>query len=263
MTTCIFCGGKAGNREHIIAQWLIETMGVKKSVITVASLDGKGNRTERSSHKLNNYVSKAVCSTCNNGWMSELESWCMANAGPLVEPAWPILANDYIRLIVPHSIKLAAWSLKTAVMMDSNSLIKSIWDDEMIQALKLGYVVNDVYLDLAYIDAPNVSHIMSRGFRLANGSKQAKWHSRRDNRAYNCVIQLNHLALRVFRCPEVELYYKGNNTYRWPYRLYPMTSEMPENIDYRFHTLREFEESLMLRSSIRKNEWLTVEEEGI
>lgn len=254
MSKCLFCGAKGGSAEHIIAQWLIKRMGAQKRTIAVASLDGQGIRKERPAHTLFNYTTKKVCSDCNNGWMSKLESWFQNHMGLLVEPTWPKLANEHIKAVLPNSGMIAAWCLKTAVTMNANSLLKNIHDDEMLEGLRLEYIVNDVYVDLGHISSPDVSHIMSKGFRVGNGSHVAKWHSRGDNRAYTCIIQLNHLALRVFRCPGATPFYRAKLK-RIPYRLFPATSIDPYTVDYRFHTLRDFEDSLVLKTEMQSDAW--------
>jgi len=255
MGTCIFCGDKGGSAEHIIAQWLIKRMGVEKRKITVAAIDGVGNRTERSSHTLFNYTTKNVCSLCNNGWMSELEVWFQRNMGFFVERKWPALANEHIKVVLAESGMLAAWCLKTALTMNNNSLQKSISDEEMVEGLRLKFIVNDVYVDMAYIESSDVSHIMSKGFRLGNGSPIAKWQTRGDGRAYTCIIQLNHLALRVYRCSGADPFYRTIRK-RIPYRLYPATIIDPHTLDYRFDTLRDFEDSLVLKTEQKTEGWI-------
>jgi hypothetical protein len=255
MSICVFCGDKGSSAEHIVAQWLIKRMGVKKShTITVSSKDGLGNETKRPAHNLLKYTTKNVCEKCNNGWMSSLENWFKYNMGFFVEPTWPILAEDHIRAALPTTSDLAAWCLKTAVVMSNNSSYRTIHDGEMIKGLRLGYVVNDVYVDMARIETPDVSHIMSKGFRIGNGSPVAKWFSRKDDRAYTCIIQLNHLALRVYRCPGADPFYRSIRK-RIPYRLFPSTPVDPHTIDYRFDTLLDFEDALVLKTITKSDDW--------
>lgn len=229
-------------------------MGVENQKIAVASIDGFGKRKDRPSHTLFNYTTKNVCTTCNNGWMSELENWFKRHLGLLVEPTWATLANEHIKILLPESGMLAAWCLKTALTMNNNSLQKTINDDEMVQGLCLNYIVNDVYVDMAHIAKPDVSHIMSKGFRLGNGSRFAKWETRGDGKAYTCIIQLNHLALRVYRCPGADPFYR-TKLKRIPYRLFPASVIDPHAVDYRFDTLRDFEDSLVLNTEERIGGW--------
>lgn len=248
MKTCVFCGEKAGSKEHIIAQWMITRMGAEKMSIVVAEMDGNGKITERPKHTLNNYTTRAVCNNCNNGWMSTLETWFQSNLGYLVEPAWPKLANDMLNLAAKENHMLAKWALKTAVMMNSNSEMDSIKDNEMRTALFQQYVVNHVYVDIAHIHKRDINKIMSRGFRVTNGNDAPQWQARHDYKAYTCLIQLNHLAIRVFRCVGAEPYYAIKNA-RIPLRMYPVAYDA-NSIDYRFHTLREVEQALSLTTNI-------------
>jgi hypothetical protein len=90
MKTCIFCGNSGGSREHIFAQWLIECMEAQPLKIFSAFIDGTGKVSQRPQQTLNNFVTRAVCAECNNGWMSELEQWFKHHMSELVKAEWPV-----------------------------------------------------------------------------------------------------------------------------------------------------------------------------
>ncbi|MCU1247281.1 MAG: hypothetical protein JWQ49_310 [Edaphobacter sp.] len=54
---------------------------------------------------------KGVCSTCNNGWMSELEAEVKSILGP-------ILQDLSIQLDLEDQKKLARWAFKTAIVLE-------------------------------------------------------------------------------------------------------------------------------------------------
>jgi hypothetical protein len=248
MKKCIFCGEKGGNKEHIIAQWLTERMGAQREHLIAAKIDGHGQLEKRPPHTLKNYTTRNVCRNCNNGWMSRLESWFQANMGTLVEPTWPSLANEFLKNALNGRNILAAWALKTATMMNSGSMLNSIEDEEMFNGLRAGYVVGSVVVDVAYLAERGIGHTMSRGFRVVNGNKPPQWQARHDKRAYTCLMQFNHLAIRVFRCVGAEPFYRSINK-RVPLRMYPVSAN-PYETDYRFHNQRELEESLFLTTNV-------------
>jgi hypothetical protein len=112
--TCRACGAEMkGNasREHILPQWLhpyIELPNV--------SLEHKAVNEEQTTllrrHGLNNFVFKAICSGCNNGWMSQLEIEVKPILLPLIEEkrSADSLVGDERRII-------ARWAFKTAFMI--------------------------------------------------------------------------------------------------------------------------------------------------
>ena len=79
--TCVFCGGTGKmSAEHVFPQWsreyLREVEG--KGTHTRKILHGDGRISARS-HKADPATAtvKTVCASCNNGWMSRLESEAM------------------------------------------------------------------------------------------------------------------------------------------------------------------------------------------
>src|ERR1051326_4644252 len=86
---CI-CGGRTieGNRakEHVVPQWLLEHLGVALETFyqqVVRSDDGSivGSRD----HATQSFVQGRVCSICNGGWMSDLESPAKSIMIPLMD----------------------------------------------------------------------------------------------------------------------------------------------------------------------------------
>ena len=122
MRSCVFCGGLPLTREHVYPQWLRQFSGpqsfisregayqpstpeavVRQNVHSkyVEVLEQRGAKTPN----LHEVTVKAVCSTCNNGWMSTLEGE--------VRPILKKLA-DHTSLVLDrkHKTRLAAWAHK-------------------------------------------------------------------------------------------------------------------------------------------------------
>jgi hypothetical protein len=245
MKLCVFCGEPGGNVEHIIAQWLIDRMQAQDYPIVVAHRKEDTFKT-RPAHGLKAYTTKAVCEACNTGWMRELELWFQTNMGSVVEPDWPKLGCDTMRLALRENESLAKWALKTAIMMDVNSIAKKIIDEKTPHELYAGRIAEGIIVEVAHIHDRSVGGILSQGFWVRNGGRPPEWQEHSKKMAFKVVIQLNHLAIRVFRAPEAKETYYGPNQ-RFPLRCYPETQD-PHKIDFRFHDLFEFDRVLELET---------------
>ena len=103
MPICLFCSNTANSREHLWPQWVHERRNFgplkhKRGAIDTIIPDPK-------------VTVKAVCKTCNNGWMSRLEA---ANI-PLVGSMMQGLS---IRLDREQQQVVAAWAMKMAFLTD-------------------------------------------------------------------------------------------------------------------------------------------------
>jgi hypothetical protein len=213
----------------------------------VVALRREDSLTTRPAHKLNTYATKSVCRSCNNGWMSDLETWFQQNMGPLVEPGWSRLASDRLRLAFKEKHSLAKWALKTAVMMDSNTLADNVITTTAAQELYDDKIPSETILDIGYISDRNVGGIISQGFWIQNAGNPPAWQQHAQKLAFKVVIQLNHLAIRVFRAPGTRATYFAPNK-RLPLRVYPEPLKNPDAIDYRFRNLFEFDQALLLET---------------
>jgi hypothetical protein len=245
MKVCAFCGNLGGNVEHIIAQWLIERMEAHDYPVVVAHRK-EDSLKSRPAHLLNTYTTKSVCDKCNSGWMSELEDWLQRNMGLLVEPTWPKLAPEVLEQALAEKEMLAKWALKTAVMMDSNAMMENIVSGKTAAELYAGRISDNVVVELAHIHERGVGGILSQGFWVRNGGRPPQWQEHKEKMAFKAVIQLNHLAVRVFQAPGANPSYYGPNG-RLPLRCYP-ESQDPYKGDFRFHDLWEFDRVLELET---------------
>src|SRR5688572_18801841 len=84
---CVFCGQQIAlgerSREHVIPQWLLDHLGIRKAAITPAHTKPDGTLVSQRSHTLENLQEGRVCETCNTGWMSTLETEAMPLLIPL------------------------------------------------------------------------------------------------------------------------------------------------------------------------------------
>jgi hypothetical protein len=245
MRICAFCGGPGGNLEHIFAQWLIERMDATDYHVVVG-LRKEDSLASRPAHRLNTYATRSVCEDCNCGWMSALEAWFQQNMGPLVEPAWAKLASEILRLALTENESLARWALKTVIMMDKNTMMNNVVSSGVARNLFGGEIPDGITIDIGHIHDANVGGIISQGFWVRNQGRPPEWQEHKQKAAFKAVIQLNHLAIRLFVAPSAKPTNYGPNM-RFPLRSYPEAQD-PDTVDYRFHDLFEFDRVLELEA---------------
>jgi hypothetical protein len=110
---CLACGptSSPASREHVFSDWLLREFDPEISMALYRRNGDGTNQQVRQQVKLTNFRLKAVCTPCNNGWMSQLES----SAKPLIlglirgGASLISLADDERRL-------LAMWAAKTAII---------------------------------------------------------------------------------------------------------------------------------------------------
>jgi len=104
MRTCIFCGERAGSREHLWPKWILDMVRPRRIGGFIGLSTGLEFERE--------FIVRSVCSACNSGWMSDLETANMPVMGPMID-------DKSIALYENERGKIAAWALKTAMLMDS------------------------------------------------------------------------------------------------------------------------------------------------
>jgi hypothetical protein len=122
--TCLGCGIELTEAvvtlEHILPQWLaaeIEMPDVKLQHFRHD--EGKSETTLLRAHGLNTYATRQVCSGCNNGWMSRLESQAM----PLILSL--MRAERSVLVLTDGERKtLSRWAVKTAFMITTSEITK-------------------------------------------------------------------------------------------------------------------------------------------
>jgi hypothetical protein len=241
MRACIFCAQPADSEEHPIALWLIERMQAGKELIRV------GRRTAsdieaRPPHLLKNLSVRKVCSSCNNGWMSALETWFQHDGGLLVEPTWPQLADTIISNL--QGDQLAKWALKTSIMLDQAGLTAPVIEDSFAQDLFKGTITGGITVDLAFVDTREVAVITSGGFWTWNGPGRRTWQKHSQGMGFKSVVQLNHLVIRVFCTPQARALYVADASHpdQHPVRCFPGRSD-PFKTNYRYTSVSEFDNS--------------------
>lgn len=119
MAGCVFCGGPANSVEHVIPRWINKSVlegnpGISQTQVI---LDADGSPIRTVPQAFGETVVGCVCTTCNNGWMNDLET----SVSPFLPPLVLGTGQFVVVLDEQQQADLAAWVLKT-VMMFSQTL---------------------------------------------------------------------------------------------------------------------------------------------
>jgi hypothetical protein len=109
---CVFCGddSNALTDEHVFGDWIAELFGRDvEGVSQVVTADGSVKHWPSTGFS---DVVKVVCKRCNETWMNDMELAVQPTLGPMMTKGWATT------LSVPTQRHLAAWAIKTALVMD-------------------------------------------------------------------------------------------------------------------------------------------------
>lgn len=114
----MFCGDRASSKEDAWPRWLADRFQSSGGVTVDAQ---RGDQRLPSWQAIGHHIKvKFVCTVCNNGWMSRLES----QVKPIVEP---LLGEANVTLDIRDQSTLAAWAVKTAMVFEALRLSCSRW----------------------------------------------------------------------------------------------------------------------------------------
>lgn len=243
---CVFCGGSANSREHVIAQRLYKRAKADEISIQVGiTKENQGTQT-RPPHSLDSLKVRMVCKPCNNIWMNNLEEWFENNLGVLIEPSWPSNAEDQIQKIKHENTVLVRWLLKTAVTVNLSSMAAPFFSNEYTLTLKDGPIPPDVYVELANSKQAGIATLFDPGFQIFNGGRYSKNQIHKDKSAFRFTLQFNHLLLRIYKIPAAVssyLSYFGE----LPIVLYPEACKQTP-LNYSYDDILAFHSSLVIET---------------
>jgi len=103
--TCIFCESPDVSLEHVWPKWLLKLLPDRRPLRQ--KLIGRPESTFTGDFKI-----KCVCTTCNNGWMSDLERDS--------QHVMSLLAQDISIILEPkYQTLIAEWALKIAILLEA------------------------------------------------------------------------------------------------------------------------------------------------
>lgn len=210
---CLFCGEVANSREHAITEWLSKRMAIRKLEFHPGHFSETEGLQLRPLVRCEHLKTKQVCKECNSGWMSDLEGWALDRFGPCVEPDWRPEQFAQIEKIQAESNQIIRWLLKTAIILE-----RALPRGTMTKVVPSLYPVakgsdepKDFHVWASYIYERGFDLHVLRGFPVWNGGVLQPFQVHKES--MNFGIQLNHLALRLFRCPSARPYIKGHILY--------------------------------------------------
>lgn len=110
MRTCAFCPHSAKlSSEHIMGRWMNKLFAGKGQI---KYADGRGNQWEKPTAEID-WTAKIVCETCNNTWMSDIET---RHAEPVLTPL--IEGKRVVPIGETEARSLAIFAFKTAAVVD-------------------------------------------------------------------------------------------------------------------------------------------------
>ena len=188
---CIFCGADADSREHLFPDWLNDLIIVDGADAHHFLILG-GELAEQRQYGARNVASqtaKVVCRSCNNGWMSTLESDAKPSLGRMI-------ANGKTRLNVRQQLIVARWAIKTAMVAESAQYGENCFTQDERHLTRDGNIPIRPRVSLAAYDMsePNATRY-TRGLGVVNraGEFFADF--------YAHTIQIGHLVLSVRGTP--------------------------------------------------------------
>lgn len=110
MRRCLFCSTKANSLEDAWPRWITDQF--KSSKPCNAQLERHGTKVNVWHVHQPELTVRCVCQSCNNGWMSELESQTKNFLQPL-------LMGENRVLDISGQTTIALWSLKTAMVLEA------------------------------------------------------------------------------------------------------------------------------------------------
>jgi hypothetical protein len=241
---CMFCGQPGGNNEHIVGKWLLNDLGL----YTLKTRMGFGNQLRTGEmdeidepRPLGAFVTDAVCATCNNGWMSQLESAVKPLLSPLLDDPWPPNGRQVLSALFLKCHVVTRWLLKTACTFGEKMSVQV--PDYIRQELYQGRLHPEIMADISFNEQCGLYVGMSRTWACFTGVKLDSM--KVPDHSFRFVWQLRHLAMRVSYFPGCE---KMMTKPRYPVRLYPRFGIPPDYCSdgatkpgYHYSTLQELE----------------------
>lgn len=249
-TICIFCSKKGKKSvEHVWPKWLQnraygDTSWVHYGVHTSSLGQVLSERT----HSGEALVLGSVCSSCNNGWMSDLES----NFSKML----PVIENNPLALknLSKEERKIVClWFFKTAIVINASSNYRKIVPIKHYEFLyKKKKIPNGVVIDVTYLqDFKNLNWAQTQTMMLFSNLNYEKIKNMGigiDNK-YTISLQIGNLAVRVFWLKK-EVSYKNNvNLSEQSFRLRPYLKKQKYNMHAQYDNLVHFTSAVSVEIS--------------
>ena len=163
--------------------------------------EGKGLEL-RPQVKCAGFRTRQVCAKCNSGWMSSLEGWAKTKIGSAVAPGFTLKRMTELVLADGEIDLMIRWLLKTAIIFElaaPRGDIQAV-NPKLFPVAAGKEPITDSNVWAGYIAEPNFLLQLRRGFPVWNGGKLEPYQIHKASVDFG--LQLNHLAIRLIRCPD-------------------------------------------------------------
>ena len=106
---CVFCGSQPTTKEHGLPRW-VDTFFNTPPLDSTQISDDFVPRAHGQRNTVSGYEIRAVCKSCNGGWLSILESEARPIIGPMVAGCGTVLNRDAQNTV-------ATWVIKTCLIL--------------------------------------------------------------------------------------------------------------------------------------------------
>jgi hypothetical protein len=132
-------------------------MQAGNSTMNVGIWDGVEEKDFRNPHRQESFKTRSVCGNCNKGWMSQLEAEFLELVGSLIEPTWPISANELIERALCQSAVLARWAVKTAITVNLAGISKRLINSQIATDVRANKLPPDLKVLIAFIKKKDIA----------------------------------------------------------------------------------------------------------
>lgn len=200
--SCVFCNGPAGSREHALPTWLVEAMqATANPALPFYVGDKTGVELQGNPRATGSLITKRICSTCNSGWMAELEGRAKEILQDLVRPCRIDFSRESLQQLRTHEPILRRWLVKTAETLShlvSRSGIQQI-PNIFAPLVMQNQTPETCMIYAGWVPTGGYNAEIGRGFRAFYNAEFSR--NLESPETFNFAIQLNHLALRIANAP--------------------------------------------------------------
>lgn len=261
MKRCIFCDSILTNRtrskEHVIPKWILENLEPGFTYDHTGKWTTFPNKPEHiisvRNYSMLSSLLGGVCKSCNEGWMSNLETEFKPIFIALYDEQSPLILTRNQRTVI------ARWAYKTAITVNYSANYKKIVPLDQIHSF---YQNNDlpqnIVVDVAFCKEVGIHHLIG-GNRLAIIPDSFKGKEEFLDHSFVVTFQFDHLMIRLSWTPDAKIQVR-NIPKITVYRIHPLDQEelLIQYIkDELFDSISHFhffstifvEESIILKSS--------------
>lgn len=197
---CLFCCSYENklSREHVIAQWLLNEVGIYDNVLKMFHVNTYGKLRSERTQVFNKLVNGLVCEQCNNGWMSSLEGENKDGIINLMNIDSLEQIKEAIEFINRNHFSLAKWIFKNAILFNYSVNYRKIVPRKHFINLYEGSIPDDVFIDIGFTKDYEADFDWSMGQTIL-AIKPENIEDYDVSQNYKISFRFRHLLVKVVR----------------------------------------------------------------